>query len=442
MVSAVLSLVLMCLAVELSPLELLNSMVEGRRSFATSDLTWVQTSPDGMPLHRRCRYDGVNWTSEIVPDGDGVARYKQLGEIGSCWTMSHLVTPDRVWFALGGGSVHFYESISGDPAKNRGRISGAVVVDGRTLGLIPEPHASNLNEFPDRYFLKSKEKPATKDEGGGIMSVTVKAYGMPGRVTWWIDTKRNFNPIRVARFVNGSVVSETRSELALYDDHVWFPRVTQTTVTGQDGRKREYTTTLISAGFDRPEYPALLSLRDIGVPRFAPVSAQTSDKFRPGPLVWDGTDLISEQEMLHRRKAKLVTDADLAELWAYQDKIDLNNPGRWPEWYFDPAFGISKPSDIDEWEKYVRRFCLIRKCDDRQKASARGILDDCRKVAVPMLARIKTEQAKEKDVAKRDAMLAPIADIFTKNLVPRLDALLATAQSQPTTQRIASPIKP
>ena len=51
-----------------------------------------------------------------------------------------------------------------------------------------------------------------------------------------------------------------------------------------------------------------------------------------------------------------------------------------------------------------------------------------------MLSRIKAEQAKEKDAARREAMLAPISDIFARNLVPRLEALLTTPQSQPTSR--------
>lgn len=155
---------------------------------------------------------------------------------------------------------------------------------------------------------------------------------------------------------------------------------------------------------------------------------------------WDGSELIRYDDLVDRTKNGLADGKYWTEgLKTRSRQARDSDLGRYPSWYFDRAYGISEPSDIDEWETYVRRFCLIRKCDDRQKASAKAILDDCRKTAVPMLARITTEQAKEKDAAKRDAMLAPIADIFTRNLVPRLESLLATAQSQPTTRPVAGP---
>jgi len=413
-----------------SATEALKKMIASRRAFVTADLGWVNTTTKSPPRYFRNRYDGANWTYSNVPDPDGIRQHNQLGEPYSCTDASYLVEKDRLWHSLDRG---WQVSVWKTPATGR---RPHPIADARAFGLMPENIDTPLENLIDSVMLPGKAGDASlRDEGNGIVAVSVKSFRGTD-VTWWLDTAKNYNPIRIERRGRDrKLLSETTVDLHFYDDHVWFPSRVQQVKAHNDGSMPS-TVEFIFAEFDRPNHPAMLTPKHLDIPVFTHVRLQDGNSV--GSHCWTGSELITLDAMHQLVKDGVVTAEHLAD---YHLRVHSRDPNKscWPAWYSDPVYGISKPADIDEWEKYVRRFCLIRKCDDRQKASAKAILDDCRKTAGPMLARITTEQAKEKDAAKRDAMLAPIADIFTRNLVPRLESLLATAQSQPTTRPVAGP---
>lgn len=416
-----------------TPRQYLEKMVAARRAFATADVRWSITIPFSATGYRRGQTDGKNWTFAYEADPDGVVQPLQLGEPFSCSVNRFLSYGGLMWNLRDDvASGMLYEW---GPQRDR-RLAPAAI-DLRMLGILPEYDSVELDEFIDS--LGTVADSALKQQDGEYgLSVIIADYGGT-TVKWWLDVERGFNPIRIERRDStGAVWADSRVELALYEGRVWYPR--QIDIV----EKRSYGAlaariSIDAAEFDRATHPPMLTPANIGAVPLNYFSWQGPIK-GPRFVFWSGsgTEFYGTKELLQRRKRGQFAQLDGAQ-WDERLRIcGANNKGRYPAWYSNPNYGIAKPGDIDEWEKYVRRFCLIRKCDDRQKASAQGILDDCRKVATPILARIKADQAKEKDAAKREAMLAPIADIFTGVLAPRLNALLTIPQSQPTSQ----PAKP
>lgn len=408
---------------------LLEKMIESRRAFATADIRWTHTNYSKPHKEcRRSRFDGKNWTLEEVADSDGIVRPQLLGKAGACSEYQFLTADGHRWQRKDNDAYVYLFKLESDKFYNLNK-NIRPNIDARILGIAPEPTFKDLDgllpsilgDTPDRNI-------SVKEDGDGVSAVTVKLEY--AKLTWWLDTKRSFNPIRIEQrdVEKGELLSWCLIDLAIYD-HVWFPsRVLYVSINNQAGTRKQHLYEFTSAEFDRPEHPATLTPKDIGVLPYDTVSWQFPRKM---PIsCWDGSRVIPGDEIARQQREGELLAETLQPARDRIHRIITGDKGRWPAWMNEPAYGITKPADIDEWEKYVRRFCLIRKCDARQKASAQGILDDCRRRATPITAKAKTE----KDPSKRDAILSGVADIFTKSLVPRLEALLSIPQSQPSSQ--------
>lgn len=97
-----------------------------------------------------------------------------------------------------------------------------------------------------------------------------------------------------------------------------------------------------------------------------------------------------------------------------------------------------------QWEQYVRDFIHQFKLNEGQSQRALLILKDCqeqgerviqsRREEITRLDRVMAAAGRGKDntgaAAQRERMLSPLSDIFEKQLKPRLDRLLTTAQKK------------
>ena len=251
-------------------------------------------------------------------------------------------------------------------------------------------------------------------------------------ISWWIDPAKGYSPVKVEREQAGRIISRLTVELTQYDEIVWFPKRIEQTEQRDDGPV-VFIFNFESAEFDRSSHPAILTPADIGVVHYNAVQWQRK---RGATGFWDGAAIVPDAEEYRRYKAGEINKDTLIAWHARIAECKAADFGRVPAWRNEPRFGFGKPTDIDAWEAYVRRFGLAHRLDERQRNAAFGVLADCRKTAVAILPGIRETQGKEKDPVKREALLGPIGEIFERQLVPRLDALLTSRQtSQPTIPR-------
>jgi len=431
-------LVCLCVAGQLAPpspataaKDLLGKMVEGRRSFATGDIQWrVHYERDGVLAYRRSQFDGANYTFIKLPDEDGRVDGRTIGEPGACIVERYLrMHPTgEIWSVQDNATGMGWYS----PKEDKTGVS-----DVRVIGLMPEEVTANIDGLLPWIFQFAPDEYLSASVKNNI--ATVKLDNGQSVVTWQLDTERGHSPIRVERrLANGKLIAKSETETALYDNRVWFPRKVLLT---QVSREKEFHTRheITSVSLDDPAHPKRLDLYSIGAVPYAMVRSRGNSQASEGNVrVWTGFEnqCISLTEMQRRIAAKTIAPEELAML-REKSKATYGEEGRWPSWCSQPNYGLAKSSDVDAWETYVRRFCIIHKLDDRQKASARSILDDCRKHAGPIVAAIKKEPESKHKADRVRMMSARVEQIFTGDLVPRLKSLLTIPQSQPASQPAA-----
>jgi len=411
----------------------IDKMVASRRAFATADLSWTVSSSDNHRIdYYRNQYDGRSWTFIKTKDTDGVVEPDLLGRPFACSEKRYLVSPERVWLLTEHqASALEWGDYSGERLGRFG-IFDQRIVDARTIGLAPELASICLDDFKAATFGSVNPDKMSVDRDDNGLIVLSADFG-PISAKWWIDEKRNFSPVRTEHRASGTNALRSSSEmrLALYDGHVWWPSdVTHTSYVKSGPRTTKIV--FISAEFDRPSHPLRLTPSDIGVVQYNQINMQGKPA---GVGAWDAKteSVLTIPQMMELRPSK----EDRAEWLRRMDWCADSGNGRWPAWMSDPLYGVGKPADVDAWETYVRRFCIIHKLDDRQKASARSILDDCRKHAGPIVAAIKKEPESKHKADRVRIRTARIEQIFTDSLVPRLKALLTIPQSQPASQPAA-----
>jgi len=148
---------------------------------------------------------------------------------------------------------------------------------------------------------------------------------------------------------------------------------------------------------------------------------------------WDPTDWGLQNDPVH---AGLVADIRTQEAWRLAELEGKLAKEK------DLKSRINARNE-DEWERYVRLFCLKYGCDDRQIKSAYGALADVKKQAASyrqsrgkdidaVIAQIEDAadaKAREPLVAKRDKLLEPIGKLF-EQLCQRLDAQVLNSEQR------------
>jgi len=433
MTSSLLVLSYLAISQSESGISILEKMVAYRANFATADIRWTQESRLSRRLYRRNRYAGKTWVYSEVGDPDGLVRSTQLGNPGA-FSEVHTLMADGLQWKL---TEHVPPVDVWEIDQDRGRI-GWPVIDVRTFGILPELKANVTLDHAIHSILPeiTPGDISVRDDSAGLKIVRARSGDMT--ISWWIDPSRGYSPVRVERESNGKTLSRLIIELAQYDGHFWFPKHIEQTEQRPDGPV-VFKFNFESAEFDRPVHPARLTPMDIGVVYYNAVQWQGN---RKGTGFWDGTIIVPDAEEYRRFKAGEINNDTLIAWHARIAECKAAQFGRIPAWRNEPHFGFGKPCDLDAWEIYVRRFGLTYKLDERQRNASLAVLSDCRKLAVAILPGIREKQEKEGDTARREALLRPIAEIFDRQLVPRLESLLTTPQSsQPTSsQFMGAPI--
>lgn len=281
-----------------------------------------------------------------------------------------------------------------------------------------------------------------------------------GQINWWIDPNRDWSPVRVTLVQDGVVVRESRSTLREYDG-VWFPAAVAFFERGfENGERPAEIVTVLSAEFDRSDHPRFLGPADIGIETGMIVELYRPNGSSEG-FQWDGEKPVSLGEFARRERAGQLrrgpTHArELARLQSAREQRERAQ-GQDPA---GPGGAAGAPDDLlaymrafaslapDLWERYTRDFIDRYGLDDEQAARALAILDDCKELAHKHLTahaaelhrlhesidQLRAAQASkerlDQAIAERDQLVAPLIDIFKKQLVPRLDRLPTRAQRE------------
>lgn len=297
---------------------------------------------------------------------------------------------------------------------------------------------------------------------GELRVVRARVHTPRGTVretVWWIDVKRDWNPVRVAYLLDGEVRRETRITLARFGAS-WFPEsVARFRWSYKDGKEPYELITVHAATFDedlpdefRPEDIAV----DAGTSVFSTVPPPRGLFTGPGTGLasWDGERLVSHKELLRRIRAGELEYGPafrrINRIWRMEAKaemragdgqgtgaVELEGPDRLGLAFVDRTPGL--------WEEYVNRFIRKYQLGREQVQKAQTILRVCQEQGNNYLHR-KREQLKALDTAEqhikdtaddeaigvgklteilkqRRKMERPLIHIFEDQLVPRLDRL-------------------
>jgi len=277
-------------------------------------------------------------------------------------------------------------------------------VDIRTYGLrsIDIP-----NRDPDEILQLFR---ADKDMTFGVMrspdSPFVRVVGKGGKhadggyyeYEWEIDTEKG-PEVLLSRehyvYPNGRRIatSEVKSTLAEADG-VWWPvELSGWTI---DGGRIDIRYSKVE--FNRPDHPQRIDLETLKIPTGAPIHV---DGDKAHYFYLGGGNWTDEPTWLATRN-----QYDLTAFNALKDSSRSVGTGEFPIWWNESPdthglTGVSERPDL--WEAYVRRWIIkhtdhaswkvIEPLSDSQKTAAKGILDDCRRRAVPIRAKLDHERA-------------------------------------------------
>ncbi len=333
-----------------------------------------------------------------------------------------------------------------------------MTIDVRTVGLEPHFYPNKSVDRIRQRWISLFPQPsqwAVEEQGEIILvTATLDEEGLRQRWRWHIDHSQGGNIVRLTIDTSDSASTWTRWAEAVtqyvFVDNYWIPKQFEGWRLGRGNRKLEARYELYEVNLDRPEHPRRIGVESLGIPAGAWIGRGTGQPI----LVWNGEKAIPFDQWKEIKHA--TNNRELRDRMARNQKAD---DYRYPAWWYDPSGneGIDDlPTRPDEWEVYVRRWCLRYDADDKQRTAARGVLDDCRKEARavldkrrPELEKVETQLKDSKlPPAKRDAVIAererllkPVADSFTR-LKSRLEPLLRqeqitarTAATQPAVPR-------
>jgi len=199
-----------------------------------------------------------------------------------------------------------------------------------------------------------------------------------------------------------SLSSEAHCRLSEFDG-VWWPiEVIRTTLASGNQVIFQYT----NVEFNRPTHPQVLSPDSLGLP----MGMEIRRHDHKGAFYYIGSGATVDQATWDQMK----DSQDLTPLKQFRARMDALGDGQYPDWWHLPndSLGLAGVSDQpDLWEVYVRRWALkhtatqghqVREqISNEQRTAAQSILDECRKKAAPIRARLDAEMAKvDRDILK------------------------------------------
>lgn len=442
----------------------LRRSLELRRSFQTAEMRYrlKLVGPWGDNFRNfESRIAGASYMVIDRGDDDGIITYSahtglpNLGIRGACAPVLELV--DR-----SSGSAWYFQEGSGSATSQT--PAEATALDIRTIGFEPFPLISDPSVMIENWkqFFPSPGHWRVQESGHFTQVVAERDFDVKQapkhrqRWVWTIDPSRD------------DVVVSIVIEVALQDqaprtwgkgettykriDGHWIPCA----FTGwREGKKDEVLRAeyeLLEASLDKEHHPRTLTVDMLKIPEGTFVGSPSGG--RRDVRVWNGNSPVSREEWLGTKRPPANQSVDTT--LAGRQKADHY---RYPAWWYDDA-GLNGlkgvPTDPNEWEAYVRRWCIRHEANEKQRTAARGILDDCRKEARAYLEKHRPELEKlesrqntldpsSKELAavqaQQDKLLQPVSAIFDR-LKARLEPLLlqkqATIRSQPTSAAASS----
>jgi hypothetical protein len=303
----------------------------------------------------------------------------------------------------------------------------------------------------------------------------VRARTEHGEVTWWIDSERDWCPVRVRFEKRGEVLQESRSTLRQFDG-VWYPATVTFFRSGyKDGQEPCEIVRIHSASFNKPEHPHGFAPKDIGIDVCFNVDLYDENAKPIGLFKWDGERIVTIEEYSRRAKAgELKAGPNFKRVVARaRDRVQRARERGDPKLAALEARSTGTGGPISaadtlkrrlesDWEAYTRRFIEKYGLNAEQTVKAYAILKDCQERANRYLAKREKDFEKldqeagalkksdAKDRAQRLAaidkrhrkLMQPIDEVFEKQLKPRLEKLPTRAQRRAAEEREKATSKP
>jgi len=329
--------------------------------------------------------------------------------------------------------------------------------DIRFLGLTPTDASLRYGEGVTRMYMIAPDgmipSPAIEwnvDERAGLKVVTGLCPQDRSRQVWEIDPARGWNAVRVATLQDkvDTPVNEAVISLRKYGA-VWFPEATEFRALG----KRRSTIKVRRAVFGHPDDPPKFTANELGVEVGGNVMFDPSTPPKDGnlrPRFWTGESAVTHAEFKKLRREGRITLGPISAALARGEDPDtpFKTPSERVEFLArsrELKYQMWQQSAPSRWSRFVNSVDAAARFDDSQKSSAKSILNDCTRRAreyaectrtdyvnyVADLAAAKKkndEKAIERLSQLAAALDSPIHEIETKELVPRIRALLTEEQ--------------
>ena len=409
-----------------------------RRDIGALDATWRSVTfrdPDsiiaqgfcadgsGIVDHRfrtRCAWNG-DFATQYLGDPHGVLQYHDDGtpEVRGTSDGALIRRNGEVWWHVAGLSTACYCK---DRDIEEWRYAQPFC-DIRALGLVRRFERMKLLGVDDivgaGHYAWSFEQETLDD---GIQKVSaLNEYG--ARITWFINPAKGWNPEKITRTdMHGRESVEMVADVQLHEGGVWFP---QSVAFYDNLGELVESIELESVTFNDPQMKQLL-------PDSIDIEPGT-DVFDQGgslpdrPHVWNGDEITTAEEWwaavengTRQPGPGILYARDHGTEHIIRDKI--------------PAL-----DDLSLWEQYVAEFIRRYNLDKDQTEKAWAIYRQCRdraqrylgsrKQAIEELEnQLRTAFTDAVLLRKREALKAPVDEIFTRELKPRLDRLLTPSQ--------------
>ncbi|QDV92062.1 hypothetical protein RAS2_31750 [Phycisphaerae bacterium RAS2] len=327
--------------------------------------------------------------------------------------------------------------INNPPSVYGSKASSPLTPDIRTLGLIPGLFSSmNLTDCINMLTVQGKREYRWRMAGDGKIHVegrNNKESGATDEINWIIDPSRDFSIVHIARTLNSppygeKTYYESKIEIGQFDGFWWPRRVT----AQRDSTKLAVDVDVLELEFNRAAHPQKIGVDQLELPIGMLVNITMSKCEDWGwhelqTFEYTGDNNLVPKGEPHRIKVSNYNIPRLIDSGQFTRTADgnlhievtptmVNSDGKMGP--YPPESRSTIAGNPDEWEIYVRRWIARYSgegptpvkvpLDEKQKAAAMAILEDCRKQARPLVERRKAEriEAEKTFNARNAAVLA------------------------------------
>ena len=247
--------------------------------------------------------------------------------------------------------------------------------------------------------------------------------------------EKGWNPEEVMRLRDGKVSLRIESDLERYGD-IWFPK--EVRYYWKEGTLDDVVK-VTKLEVNSPDHPKRLTLADIGVEP----SMSERDLTKGGGVqyaadvrTWDGERMLTSREWREKlARGDVQRGPKITAIYQQLKQGTYRRPDEDLRIQYNVKRQLTKGT-VSEWEKYVRAFADKYTLNDDQRQKAFQVLRGCQERATAYALRHKEEHArKDLDERRRAKLMAPIGEIFEKQLKPRLERLPTRAQREAAEER-------